>query len=271
MATGWQLLIRRAYVAWLSVWLWTLSGAPAMATGSFVMTCQFEQQTPIYRELSALYREVFSELGLQLVLVPTTNRRAITDVARGFADGNCLRTAELINRGPYANLLQVPVVIAEFEFDAFIKVRDGKLPSLAEVIAEGGLVGFERGAWIVDEKLHKMIAHQQIVAITGTENAMAMLAADRVQAFVHNRDKVLHALAHMDGDVPAIESAGTLVAAKMILVVHQRHLRLLAPLQRQLQETLLQRCQRTDQWPILCNFYRRQMPPVQAPMPTTPF
>lgn len=232
-----------------------LAVATVKASPAFIMTCQFDQQTPFYRELSALYHEVFSTLGMELQLVPETNRRAIANVARGIADANCIRTAELINEGPYANLLQVSVPIARFEFDVFVKQRQGELPSLKEIVAAGGVVGFERGAWIVDEQLHDSVPHPQILAITGTDNAMSMLAADRLQAFVHNRSKVLHALANIEGEVPAIGSTGTFLAARVFMVIHQRHQHLKAPLERQLRATLLQRCQSTDQWPMLCGFF----------------
>lgn len=225
----------------------------------FVMTCQFENYTPIYQELTELYRLAFESLDYQLTIKPLTNQRAISDVARGHADANCLRTEILVQSGPHANLILVPVPLLQFDFEVWFSGESEATKRLQTVIAQGGLVGYERGAWIVHLKLSAQVPDDQIVAVTGTRNGIEMLAADRIQAFVHNASKVGEVLSAMP--VPhALTRGEVLVSAHMYPVLNERHRALKAPLANALQAQLARRCAATGaaNWPHLCAFYYSQ-------------
>lgn len=243
-----------------------LAASARVTAKPFIMTCQFENYTPIYQELTELYQLAFESLDYQLTFKPLTNQRAISDVARGHADANCLRTETLVEEGPHSNIFLVPVPLAQFDFEVWFNGEGGPTKHLQAVVARGGLVGYERGAWIVHLQLHAQVPHDQIVAVTGTRNGLEMLAADRIQAFVHNANKVQEVLGAMP--VPhALTRGEVLVSALMYPVLNERHSALQKPLANALLAQLAQHCTLAPavHWPILCAFYRKQLLAVSAP------
>ncbi|MDN3638215.1 hypothetical protein QWY82_05245 [Simiduia curdlanivorans] len=227
------------------------------------MTCQFEPDTPLYIELEQLFSASFRQLGIPFRMQPMPVQRSITDVDRGRADGNCLRIKELVERGPYPNIALVNTPLIAITFDVWV-LSDGKgYPSFSDIVSGGGLIGFERGVWIVERKLSALVPEQQLVVVADVKSGVEMLAARRIDAFIHADMKIADAIEAAERRRSVtVRRAGTLMGAEMFAVVNQKH-HLLAPkLAAAISASLDQVCGQdsTGQFPLLCEFYRTKHP-----------
>jgi hypothetical protein len=259
-------IYRRVVSLFLTVFLLVAGGLASATAPAFVMSCQYDKQTPLYRELEALYHAAFQRLGRQVDMVSLTNQRAITDVARGRADGTCLRAKSLVLSGPHANLVLVPEPLQNFTFDIWVLAEGSQYATLPEVVAGGGLVGYERGAWIVGYHLQQAVPKTKLVAVTGTKNGLSMLRAGRIQAFVHTRLKIDEALAlSPSATTRVVRRAGTLASSLMYPVFNVRHEAWVAEFAAVLKQVLRAECAPTGErrWRHLCAFY--QQPSASLP------
>lgn len=107
--------------------------------------------------------------------------------------------------------------------------QDSSFKTLAEVIAGGGKVGYERGVWVVGQLLKQQVPPAQLVETANMQSGLAMLAAGRIHAYVHTDTKVADAITALEHRKQIkLRSAGTLIQVVLHPVLNERH-RDLAP------------------------------------------
>jgi len=232
------------------------------------MTCQFEPDAPLYIELEQLFSASFRQLGIPFRMQPMPVQRSITDVDRGRADGNCLRITELVERGPFPNIVLVNTPLISVTFDVWVLSEGADYPSFSDIVSGGGLVGFERGVWIVERKLSALVPEQQLVVVADVKSGVEMLAARRIDAFIHADMKIASAIDTVEQRRSVtVRRAGTLMGAEMFAVVNNKHQALAPKLAATFSANLVQFCGQNsaDRFPLLCEFYRTKNPPSRLP------
>ena len=230
------------------------------AANTFIMTCQFEPQTPLYAELEKLFTAAFGELDLLLLMQSIPMRRSIADVQRERADGNCLRIKELLVKGSYSHLVLVGTPLISITFDVWVLSEEGKYPNFSDLVDDGGRVGYERGVWIVERKLSALVPAAQLIASVDAKSGIEMLAAKRISAYVHSEIKVAEAIADVQKRrAVLVRRSGTLMSADLFPVLHEKHRSLAPKLALALQNQLKISCvEPLTELPNLCDFYLRQ-------------
>ncbi|BFM10076.1 hypothetical protein R50072_02290 [Simiduia litorea] len=232
------------------------------------MTCQFDPEAPLYVELEQLFSASFGQLGIPFRMQPMPVQRSITDVDRGHADGNCLRIKELVERGPYPNIALVNTPLISITFDVWVLSEGKGYPSFSDIVSRGGLVGFERGVWIVERKLSALVPDNQLVVVADVKSGVEMLAARRIDAFIHADMKIAGAIEAAERRRSVtVRRAGTLMGAEMFVVVNKKHHALVPKLASTINANLDQVCGQdsADMSPILCEYYRSKL--QQSPPP----
>ncbi len=143
---------------------------------STIIISTFEEDTAVVRA-SVLLKQAYGKLGISMELTRLPASRALIEANNGeLIDGELIRTAGLTKQ--YSNLVQIPVVIANFKISVFSKKIDFEVngwDSLKpyEVTFKRGFKGMEKHAEGLNVKRAK-----------SSEAALEMLNMERTDIVV---------------------------------------------------------------------------------------
>ncbi|MCG8618172.1 MAG: hypothetical protein MI802_18315 [Desulfobacterales bacterium] len=155
----------------LFAWPYGLYASPQTITIS-----TFEEDTAVVR-VSELLKKAYRRIGVEMTLARLPANRALIEANTGvLAEGELIRIGGLTRKFP--NLIQVPVMIADFKISVFSKNIDFKVDGWQSL--KPYHIAFKRGF----KGMEKHAGNLNVTRVQSSETAMEILDLERVDIIV---------------------------------------------------------------------------------------
>lgn len=192
----------------------------ASSVNSSAMTRMIEQRL----------KTAYQALGYQLKVQYLPAGRSLIMSNKGDFDGELFRIQSITEQ--YPNLLRVPVVLTQLELFAF--VRQPAAINFQQWQQNQKLrIGYVRG-FKMAEQYH---CRGQKIAVTTTEQAVAMLQQGKVDILLDDLASVVQITGALDDNSPIRQLPAVLTRQALYHFLHKQHQALLLPLAAELQKT----------------------------------
>lgn len=222
-----------AFPLFLCLTLLILLWSPAsMARPQITFSCWVPPQFTAYGEMEALYRDAFDALGYDFQMQHRPTQRSLQEAINGITDGECIRTGNVLERGPEFPLARVDVLLVSADLEVWSLDEEVRIGSLDDLLESDYSIGYPRGA----EAIPELIARHRIDnahPVASTEVGLRMLAAGRIDLYVEAGTVIRLTLRELE--LPQTpHSAGVLMRLDGYPYLNRRHQDLLPALTREL-------------------------------------
>lgn len=189
--------------------------------------CGLNPSSNVYSAYSELYKQAFFRLGYDFEMLQRPLKRAIVDLARGAADGDCGRVDTLNELLQHDTFIRVNTQVARI--NTGIWTYNPSIQSIVESdLASGAYrVGVMRGSHLLREKLISLSI--EFEELDSPVMGLKMLYAGRIDLLIAPNIG-MDATLELESDIQSPKHVGNLLTLDIYPYLNERHKHLADPL-----------------------------------------